>query len=277
MRQLRYSGLMETAKIRHAGYPIRHTFVEFVDRYRFIVAGIQPSHKTNCKAASEKMCEAIFGTEQDYQIGQTKVFLKHAQDVYLEEERSKIFDKKVLVLQRNIRKWIYRRWFIKLREAAIVFQKYWRARGYQSRYRTIKCGYLRLQAKIQQRQLTCQFKKKREIIASLQKYCKGYAFRKTYKKRLELKRKKMEELLRLKQQEEAELKKKGQKDYKAISEENYRNRMSKLDERTIEDETKTEAILDELLQGLDEYLDKNEAPYSSKEKTFYEVSQMFIL
>lgn len=75
-KQLRYSGMMETIRIRRAGYPIRHTFMEFIDRYRFLLPGIGPAHKVpDCKALTARICSAVLG-KVDYQLGKSKVFLK---------------------------------------------------------------------------------------------------------------------------------------------------------------------------------------------------------
>ncbi|KAI1903183.1 hypothetical protein AGOR_G00024590 [Albula goreensis] len=77
VRQLRYSGMMETIRIRRAGYPIRHTFMEFVDRYRVLVPGVKPAYKQeDLQGTCKHIAEGVLGKEGDWQIGKTKIFLK---------------------------------------------------------------------------------------------------------------------------------------------------------------------------------------------------------
>uniref|UniRef100_A0A4W6CJ42 Myosin VIIAa n=1 Tax=Lates calcarifer TaxID=8187 RepID=A0A4W6CJ42_LATCA len=70
VRQLRYSGMMETIRIRRAGYPIRYTFVEFVDRYRVLMPG------EDLRGTCQRIAEAVLGRDDDWQMGKTKIFLK---------------------------------------------------------------------------------------------------------------------------------------------------------------------------------------------------------
>lgn len=65
--------------------------------------------------------------KSDYQLGRTKVFLKDAQDLFLEQERDRVLTRKILILQRCIRGWYCRRKFLKMRAAAVVIQKNFRA------------------------------------------------------------------------------------------------------------------------------------------------------
>jgi myosin heavy subunit len=47
--------------------------------------------------------------KEDYQLGHTKVFLKDAHDTFLEQERERVLTKSILVLQRSVRTWVYRK------------------------------------------------------------------------------------------------------------------------------------------------------------------------
>lgn len=166
-RQLRYSGMMETIRIRRAGYPIRHSFKEFVERYRFLISGVPPAHKTDCRAATAKICATVLG-KSDYQLGHTKVFLKDAHDLFLEQERDRVLTRKILILQRSIRGWVYRRRFLKMRAAAVLIQRHWRGKLQRIRYNKMKVGYARLQALIRARVLAHRFRHLRGHIVSLQ-------------------------------------------------------------------------------------------------------------
>ena len=68
------------------------------------------------------------------------MFLKDAQDLFLEQERDRVLTKKILVLQRCIRGWYHRRRFLKMRSAAVVIQKNFRAYNGKKKYQQMRTG-----------------------------------------------------------------------------------------------------------------------------------------
>ncbi|XP_075992651.1 unconventional myosin-VIIa ck [Anticarsia gemmatalis] len=254
-RQLRYSGMMETIRIRRAGYPIRHSFKEFVERYRFLIPGVPPAHKTDCRAATAKICSQVLG-KSDYQLGHTKVFLKDAHDLFLEQERDRVLTRKILILQRSIRGWVYRRRFLKMRAAAILIQRHWRGKLQRIRYNKMKVGYARLQALIRARVLAHRFRHLRGHIVALQAAARGYLVRRSYGhkmwaivkiqahvrrliavrrvRRLRGDVRAHREALRLRSAEELRLHHQGNSRAKEIAEQNYRERMYELERREAE-------------------------------------------
>ncbi|XP_026738452.1 myosin-VIIa-like isoform X1 [Trichoplusia ni] len=182
VRQLRYAGLMETAKIRQAGYPIRYSYSEFVHRYRLVVPNIPPADKTDCKQAAKIICNSVL-TDQEYRFGHTKVFLKDSHDAILEDLRHKVLITAVIKVQTNARRFIYRRRYLRLRAAALLIQKTYRARGYRTRFLIMKRGYYRLQATIRSRELRKTFTNMKVFFRKFQANCKGYLIRKLLKEK----------------------------------------------------------------------------------------------
>ncbi|RWS12698.1 myosin-VIIa-like protein 2 [Dinothrombium tinctorium] len=267
-KQLRYSGMMETIRIRRAGYPIRHTFAEFVERYRFLLPGINPAHKIpDCRVVTAKICAAVLG-KADYQLGKTKVFLKDAHDLFLEQERDRVLTRNIVTLQRAIRGWYYRRRFLRMKRSALIIQRIWKGYVQRKRYKAMRLGYKRLQAFIRSRKLTQQFKHLRGHIVALQAVCRGYLVRREFnrKYRAALKiqafirgaiarrkyvkirsehRKKLE-ALKMKQQEESLLRKQmNPKKAKEIAEQKYIERLKELELQQQQEEIAGKRMIEE--------------------------------
>lgn len=257
-KQLRYSGMMETIRIRRAGYPIRHTFKEFVERYRFLIPGVGPAHKIDCKAAAIRICAVVLG-KTDYQLGRTKVFLKDAHDLFLEQERDRVLTRKILILQKAIRGWYYRRRFLRMRQSAVIIQRFWRGYIQKQHYISMRTGFQRLQALIRSRILSHRFKHLRGHIVTLQARCRGFLVRREHMKKrwaitkiqafvrrviAQRRYKKMKiqnrhrlEALRMREQEEVLLRKQmNPKKAKEIAEQKYRERLQELELRLHEEE-----------------------------------------
>uniref|UniRef100_A0A3Q3IR37 Myosin VIIBb n=1 Tax=Monopterus albus TaxID=43700 RepID=A0A3Q3IR37_MONAL len=101
MRQLRYSGMMDTIRIRKLGYPIRHTFVEFLRRYRVLLKTTVCDPRTETAAACcEAICKTVIKGEDEWKLGRTKIFLKDAHDAVLEQAREQELSRVAVVIQR---------------------------------------------------------------------------------------------------------------------------------------------------------------------------------
>eukprot|EP00079_Xenopus_tropicalis_P021939 XP_012813581.1 PREDICTED: unconventional myosin-VIIa isoform X4 [Xenopus tropicalis] len=185
VRQLRYSGMMETIRIRRAGYPIRYTFVEFVDRYRVLMPGVKPAYKQgDLRGTCERIAESVLGKDDDWQIGKTKIFLKDHHDMLLEIERDKAITDKVILIQKVVRGFKDRSNFLKIRKAALLIQRCWRGHNCRRNYTAMRIGFLRLQALYRSRKLHTQYHVARMRISYFQARCRGYLVRKAFRHRL---------------------------------------------------------------------------------------------
>ncbi|XP_025750107.1 unconventional myosin-VIIa [Callorhinus ursinus] len=185
VRQLRYSGMMETIRIRRAGYPIRYSFVQFVERYRVLQPGVKPAYKQDdLRGTCQRMAEAVLGTHDDWQIGKTKIFLKDHHDMLLEVERDKAITDRVILLQKVIRGFKDRSNFLKLKNAATLIQRHWRGHNCRRNYELMRLGFLRLQALHRSRKLHQQYRLARRHIIEFQARCRAYLVRKAFRHRL---------------------------------------------------------------------------------------------
>ncbi|XP_065505144.1 unconventional myosin-VIIa isoform X6 [Caloenas nicobarica] len=185
VRQLRYSGMMETIRIRRAGYPIRYTFVEFVDRYRVLMPGVKPAYKQgDLRGTCQRISEAVLGKDDDWQIGKTKIFLKDHHDMLLEIERDKAITDKVILIQKVVRGFKDRSNFLKVRNSVLMIQRYWRGHNCRKNYGAMRIGFLRLQALYRSRKLHKQYHMARRRIIEFQARCRGYLVRRAFRHRL---------------------------------------------------------------------------------------------
>ncbi|XP_063965090.1 unconventional myosin-X-like isoform X3 [Lytechinus pictus] len=154
LNQLRYSGMLETIKIRRAGYPVRRSFQDFVARYKALLSKVTVKKMTSSDDAKEK-CRVLLlsydETKKQWQLGKNKAFLKETLENTLERERERMLGvkadlikavfkghmqrkkylrtrAKIIMVQNIIRMHQKRLAFMRVKNAAIVMQKYERAR-----------------------------------------------------------------------------------------------------------------------------------------------------
>ena len=98
--QVKYLGLVENVRVRRAGYCFRETYEDFLQRYRILSDKTYPSWSGSAKDGTIEVLNALAIQGSSYQLGKTKLFIKHPKNVFrLEEERDDMLDKVVLSIQ----------------------------------------------------------------------------------------------------------------------------------------------------------------------------------
>ncbi|XP_035261236.1 unconventional myosin-XV-like [Anguilla anguilla] len=133
--QLRYSGILETIRIRKEGYPVRVPFEIFLNRYKALL-GLQqtpPADGENCVIMLKKLCPV---KKEAYQVGVTKLFMKEDLHQLLESKRDRVRHVAAITLQRYARMFFARRNFLVFRMKIIRFEAH--CRGFLTRKRYLK-------------------------------------------------------------------------------------------------------------------------------------------
>ncbi|XP_059380323.1 myosin-IIIa isoform X1 [Carassius carassius] len=170
--QLRYTGILETAKIRRQGYSHRILFNNFIERYSILAfrANEEPAmNPETCAVILEK------AKLENWVLGKTKVFLKyyHVEQLNLMVRQT---TDRIILVQAYIRGWLafkrYRLMQEKREQSAVVLQSAYRGH------------------KVRKSVADDKSKAKSEaVITQFQAVCRGYLARQKYKELLDEKNK----------------------------------------------------------------------------------------
>lgn len=99
LNQLRYTGALETAHIRHDGYSHRMYFNQFFHNYRILFWVFPEKNSLTCRRFLSDFDPSLWA------IGKTKVFLKYSLALEL-EKRCELELKRLLLVQAQVRRWL---------------------------------------------------------------------------------------------------------------------------------------------------------------------------
>ncbi|XP_077410184.1 myosin-IIIa isoform X3 [Vanacampus margaritifer] len=192
--QLRYTGILETAKIRRQGYSHRVPFANFLKRYHMVAfrADEEP-------AVTSQTCATVLEKAklENWAMGKTKVFLKyyHVEHLNVMVQQA---TRRIVLLQACVRAWLgsrrYRKLLQERERGALVLQS--ACRGYRVRKKIAHDKSEKREAFVVRFQAVCRAylvkKKLEELVAekhraasTIQAHYRGHKDRKSFKRKRE--------------------------------------------------------------------------------------------
>uniref|UniRef100_A0A336N0D5 CSON007507 protein n=1 Tax=Culicoides sonorensis TaxID=179676 RepID=A0A336N0D5_CULSO len=211
VQQLRACGVLETVRISAAGFPSRWSYERFYERYHLLCKQVDMiSLDWNIQKISEKIVLNWIKDEERYRFGKTQIFFRAGQVAYLEQVRSDLRKRSIIIVQAHIRRFIYERKYQRLRKiaiglqrfgrgwiarqkakekrqtrAAITIQRYFRGWIHRNRFLAIRRTILGIQTRARgllvRRKFNVLLDNYKAI--QIQRFCRGYLARQAFNKR----------------------------------------------------------------------------------------------
>lgn len=192
--QLRYTGMLDTVKIRQSGYSVRLSFEEFIQHYRILL----PRGLLSSQSDVRDFITRMNLNSENYQIGKSKIFMRESEKLALDNLLHREILQRIITLQRWVRTWITRRRFLRLREAAICIQSHARRFFAQQRLANLRdlvtCekAAVTIQKTWKAFKDRTSFRKLKAATINFQAHARGYLLRKEFgskrEERLELRK-----------------------------------------------------------------------------------------
>ncbi|KAM3862134.1 LOW QUALITY PROTEIN: unconventional myosin-X [Diretmus argenteus] len=228
LNQLRYSGMLETVKIRRAGFPVRRTFEDFYSRYKMILKN--KIHSDDMKASCSELLTLHDQAKKEWQLGKTKVFLKEALEQRLEKDREEVRRRAGMVIRAHILSYVARKQYKRVLSSAVTIQKNYRAYFWRRVFLRLRMAAVVLQkhhrgqlARSLHRQLTEEKRKREEEEEARRRREEEERKRvEEEERRLEEERRQQEDVERRKREEEEEKRRLMEEELKRRKEEELR-------------------------------------------------------
>ncbi|KAM4036742.1 unconventional myosin-IXa isoform 4-T4 [Anomaloglossus baeobatrachus] len=122
LRQLRYTGMLETVRIRQSGYSCKVPFQDFVTQFSVLL----PRKVIPTRQRIQEFFWRMGHSPDQYQVGKTMVFLKEQERQCLRDMLHQTVLQRITLLQQWLRAMLERKRFLHLKDAAITIQRHWR-------------------------------------------------------------------------------------------------------------------------------------------------------
>ncbi|XP_011638419.2 LOW QUALITY PROTEIN: unconventional myosin-IXa-like [Pogonomyrmex barbatus] len=178
-RQLRYTGMLETVRIRQAGFNVRLTYEEFIQLYRMLL----PKGLLSSQSDVRDFLLTLNLNRDNYQLGTTKVFLRESEKIKLDIELHQQIITSITTIQKWFRACLERRKFLRLKNAIVQIQSFWRMVSAQRLAQVLRArteAALHIQTAWRMYKQHSWFKKLKSCVITFQAYVRGNNARKRF-------------------------------------------------------------------------------------------------